>query len=862
MEAIKLNLVPSDLTKPICHASQFDDGREIMLMLYDGQMPYVLSDEEIELDVKKLDGNIVTTDLTVESGKNYVIMVTTEQMCAIAGRNNCELKVQKDGKTIYSKNFYLAVEESATAGGIQSASEINNLESQIAGMVEDAVENQYDSENVIFDSEPTEGHGSGYTVTSEGIKAAIDAAGGGGVSPDVITDEYDATSTYAIGDMVIHENALYVCSAAITTAEAWNSAHWTLTDIATAIGTVKTAIPTKTSDLQNDSGFAQIDDTTESASKTYSSEKIEGELDTKASANWKKQEVFNGTYEHWRRASNDTLTYDDNSDSAVIPLVNGGSYHIVATGDFNRFILVTANEVKQDGACTMVIATANPSSPSEYTFVNSSNAKYLVITLNYNDANFDCDLSVVETVTNGQVDFKVNGVDVLLTERLNSYLAEITDNNYIIDKAYENTNNSMNHGEISNNQGKLAICPMVNGLKYIIDISGKINRFVVAVANGNTTGTAYTIVYNSGISTEAQRTLHEEYTNTSNYKYLLVFYYYGTPSETISLNIQELSYNGKMTVSGFEVALKDELPLLFDNYMSDLSVDSVANASALYTLYDKLITEYPDYISKNVLGQDSVGNNIIEIVLTTPNYNSQTGGRTEDTEISKPKVLIVTGVHGYERSSVMSTYQFVRDLCEYNPKLANLRENYLIKVIPCVCPSSFNADTRTNTNGVNINRNFEDNWTLTSVGDNYSGASASDQLETQIVEDWIDTNNDAILYVDFHNSGFDNEVSYIQGNNNYTGMSTIKANYLKALYKTSDYWKKIENFATTLIFAYTGNQDAIASSNCYADITGQLLSILLETSWNQNDSGKHSKLTIKTGAEALGNMLIGILGGL
>lgn len=184
MEAIKLNLVPSDLTKPICHASQFDDGREIMLMLYDGQMPYVLSDEEIELDVKKLDGNIVTTDLTVESGTNYVIMVTTEQMCAIAGRNNCELKVQKDGKTIHSKNFYLSVEESVTAGGVESESAINNLETQIAGMVEDAVENQYDSENVIFDSTPTAGHGTGYTVTSEGIKAAIDAAGGGGASID------------------------------------------------------------------------------------------------------------------------------------------------------------------------------------------------------------------------------------------------------------------------------------------------------------------------------------------------------------------------------------------------------------------------------------------------------------------------------------------------------------------------------------------------------------------------------------------------------------------------------------------------------------------------------------------------------
>ena len=41
------------------------------------------------------------------------------------------------------------------------------------------------------------------------------------------------------------------------------------------------AIPTKTSDLQNDSGFAQIDDSEASASNTYSSDKIDDLLDEK-----------------------------------------------------------------------------------------------------------------------------------------------------------------------------------------------------------------------------------------------------------------------------------------------------------------------------------------------------------------------------------------------------------------------------------------------------------------------------------------------------------------------------------------------------------------------------------------------------
>ena len=39
-------------------------------------------------------------------------------------------------------------------------------------------------------------------------------------------DAYDSTATYAINDLCIKDNTLYICTTAITTAEAWNSAHW------------------------------------------------------------------------------------------------------------------------------------------------------------------------------------------------------------------------------------------------------------------------------------------------------------------------------------------------------------------------------------------------------------------------------------------------------------------------------------------------------------------------------------------------------------------------------------------------------------------------------------------------------------
>jgi hypothetical protein len=41
------------------------------------------------------------------------------------------------------------------------------------------------------------------------------------------TDTYSASSTYALGSLVIYGGLLYKCTTAITVAEAWTIAHWT-----------------------------------------------------------------------------------------------------------------------------------------------------------------------------------------------------------------------------------------------------------------------------------------------------------------------------------------------------------------------------------------------------------------------------------------------------------------------------------------------------------------------------------------------------------------------------------------------------------------------------------------------------------
>jgi len=175
MEVFNLNIIPGAVA-PIIHASQYDEDREFRANLFEGDQVFELTGEEIiSVNVRKTDGNVVTAAV-VNTGANYVEFSTTEQMTACAGANLCQLRIENSPRKIGTLNFILAVERDPLEGGIQSESEINNLETQVAEMVAEEVTTQYDSSNVIFDTEPTDNHGIGYTVTSEGIKTAIDNA--------------------------------------------------------------------------------------------------------------------------------------------------------------------------------------------------------------------------------------------------------------------------------------------------------------------------------------------------------------------------------------------------------------------------------------------------------------------------------------------------------------------------------------------------------------------------------------------------------------------------------------------------------------------------------------------------------------
>ena len=79
----------------------------------------------------------------------------------------------------------------------------------------------------------------------------------GAACVDDMADAYDATNTYAVGDLCIYNNRLYKCKTAISTAEAWTAAHWEATTLSDQIVPQTVAFtPAQNVSLRGDVGYA------------------------------------------------------------------------------------------------------------------------------------------------------------------------------------------------------------------------------------------------------------------------------------------------------------------------------------------------------------------------------------------------------------------------------------------------------------------------------------------------------------------------------------------------------------------------------------------------------------------------------
>ena len=182
----------------------------------------------------------------------------------------------------------------------------------------------------------------------------------------------------------------------------------------------------------------------------------------------------------------------------------------------------------------------------------------------------------------------------------------------------------------------------------------------------------------------------------------------------------------------------------------------------VYALYNNLLAEYPDYISREELPLMDQSETFDMYCYTfrpetipfnegnEPRWNMQT----------LPIIIMGGGVHGEgisgdDPAMVGTTYFFIRDLCENwrnNEALKYLRWNVVIKLIPLQNPWGFENRSRKNSRGVDINRNMPFGWIYNSNTDSpsYAGTDPLSENESKNVKYILDNNKNALMYMDIH----------------------------------------------------------------------------------------------------------------
>lgn len=176
------------------------------------------------------------------------------------------------------------------------------------------------------------------------------------------------------------------------------------------------------------------------------------------------------------------------------------------------------------------------------------------------------------------------------------------------------------------------------------------------------------------------------------------------------------------------------------------------------TLSSQIIAKFNELpLKKESIGTASDSSTMYMYKLTAPR-SSLSGGVTKVK--NTPKIIIVAGQHGFEKNAPYATYYFIKDLCENSSNseiIRWLRANIDFIIIPCANPWGIDNSEYTNRNGVNLNRNWGvKNWAATVTdtdSEQYQGAAAFDQPETQCIRDVILNNKDATIIIDFHTNG-------------------------------------------------------------------------------------------------------------
>jgi len=227
------------------------------------------------------------------------------------------------------------------------------------------------------------------------------------------------------------------------------------------------------------------------------------------------------------------------------------------------------------------------------------------------------------------------------------------------------------------------------------------------------------------------------------------------------LNKPQGIYSAPMDIPGGSV--NDEITLI----ESDCNV--------IYDIYDDLAHRFPQYVTKTKMGEVSGYDFNRYCFRNFPLEN------TSDFPVRPFKLCIVTSIHGYEQGCAWTAAQFFRLMLENpdDPTLGFLRRNVVFEVIPVANPWGFSHNERRNEVGVDLNRNFEEDFIpgMDPASKYYGGEAPCTEAETKLLMQFIEENMDAeALFA----TAVKNKVAYVAGTHFYAQgghKNTLRLNF-------------------------------------------------------------------------------------
>lgn len=257
----------------------------------------------------------------------------------------------------------------------------------------------------------------------------------------------------------------------------------------------------------------------------------------------------------------------------------------------------------------------------------------------------------------------------------------------------------------------------------------------------------------------------ETLTTLEDYYYVRVSYQYN------SSTLPRLVSKGVSMPSDYEEVFKFSNELTFlnkvkddqsNNFVFDISVPSdifrftetlpdytglqTVTHQSINSLFDTLVDN--DYVTKETLLQDAYSNDVFLYRFTPKKSEIDKGEK-------RLKIFINCGLHGFEKVSSPAVFEMLKDMITKSdsvPFYDFLRNNVDFLIIPVANPSGWDDFTRTNRNGVDLNRQFPWNWKriTDTTSSTYSGTAPLTENEAINVHNiLVDEKPD--FAIDFHN---------------------------------------------------------------------------------------------------------------